>query len=100
MGGNETEEISRRGNFPAYCRPSLVQRSTHAACIIPAAIRAPRGFCRAACDIGLSSLAGGNDYGLLIAHGIDFYLFMVINAEAVGLLSSERGKREALWRIN
>ena len=32
---------------------------------------------RATCNIGLSSLAGGNDFGFLIAHGIVFYLFIV-----------------------
>lgn len=32
-------------------------------------------FRRATGDIGLSSLAGGNDFGFLIAHGIVFYLF-------------------------
>lgn len=33
-------------------------------------------FRRATGDIGLCSLAGGNDFGLLVAHGIVFYLFV------------------------
>ena len=54
----------------------LVYRSAHALSIGVCARRKKYRSCRATRNIGLSSLAGGNDFGLLVAHGIVFYLFV------------------------
>lgn len=75
----ERLEKRQAGKFPA-CRGGgggtlLVQRSAHAQTVSAIAATVLHGFRRATCNIGLSSLTGGNDFGLFVAHGIDFYLF-------------------------
>ena len=82
---------SRRGEsprLPDWSGFSLLQRPTHAYRVEVNAMGGLHSFRRATGDIGLSSLAGGNDFGLLVAHSIDFYLFGVMMLRPKGLLSS------------
>lgn len=63
---------------PAGCsRTFLVQRSTEAISVADAAFSTAYILSRATSNIGLSSLAGSNDFGFLVAHNMVFYLFIV-----------------------
>ena len=65
-GGGESIPTSR------IERSLLLQGTAHAFCVGAGARGHNHFVCRTTCDIGLSSLAGGNDFGLLVAHGIVF----------------------------
>lgn len=70
-------EAAVGGGFPdcRIERPLLVQRSAHAYFVDVVTSGALHSLRRAAGDIGLSSLTGGNDFGFLIAHSYVSYWF-------------------------
>lgn len=72
-------EMRKEGLPPSFRMfQSLLAHFGNLATIVGSATRiASAVFGGTTGDIGLSSLTGGNDFGLLIAHVFDFYLFGV-----------------------
>lgn len=83
------EKSGKRGiHSPlAGCEVFLVKRAAHALSVIARATACGIRFVRRATGhIGLRSLAGSNDFGFLIAHGISsFYCLLLFRFQTEGL---------------